>query len=181
MSPLCGGGRVREGWLPFPSRAEPGTRLCQNSLVSCTIALPTVQRRCLSVWEPCTSMGHIHGAHRHDVILFPERLDDDIAADNPVRFLDACVDELDLVACGFRRAGGDRAPRLCAGRSLAALPLWRSLPPAFEPSPCTGGAAPCRIAVARQEAPACPQADGALSQAPSGAPAPSLPHLHAAV
>jgi transposase len=49
-------------------------------------------------------MGHIQGANRHEVILFPERLDDYIAEDNPVRFLDAFVDELDLAACGFRRA-----------------------------------------------------------------------------
>jgi transposase len=49
-------------------------------------------------------MGHIHGANRHAGIRFPERLDDYIAEDNPVRFLDAFVDELDLVACGFRRA-----------------------------------------------------------------------------
>lgn len=49
-------------------------------------------------------MGHIQGANRHDVILFPERLDDYLAEANPVRFLDAFVDELDLEACGFRRA-----------------------------------------------------------------------------
>jgi transposase len=49
-------------------------------------------------------MGHLQGANRHDVSLFPERLDDSIAEDNPVRFLDAFVDELDLEACGFQRA-----------------------------------------------------------------------------
>jgi transposase len=49
-------------------------------------------------------MGYIHGANRHEVIFFPERLDDYIAEDNPVRFIDAFVDELDLVACGFQRA-----------------------------------------------------------------------------
>ena len=49
-------------------------------------------------------MGHIHGANRHDVILFPERLDDDIAEDTPVRFRDAFVDARDLEACGFQRA-----------------------------------------------------------------------------
>ncbi len=49
-------------------------------------------------------MGHIQGANRHEVLRFPERLDDYIAEDNPVRFLDAFVDELDLAACGFRRA-----------------------------------------------------------------------------
>ena len=49
-------------------------------------------------------MGFIYGAHRHEEILFPERLDDYIAAENPVRFLDAFVDHLDLAALGFQRA-----------------------------------------------------------------------------
>ena len=49
-----------------------------------------------------TTMGHIQGAHRHDAIQFPQRLDDYIAADNPVRFIDAFVDALDLEARGFR-------------------------------------------------------------------------------
>ena len=49
-------------------------------------------------------MGYIHGAHRHEEICVPERLDDYIAEDHPVRFIDAFVDGLDLVACGFQRA-----------------------------------------------------------------------------
>jgi len=49
-------------------------------------------------------MGHIQGVNRHAVIVFPERLDDYMAEDNPVRFLDAFVDELDLGAYGFQRA-----------------------------------------------------------------------------
>jgi hypothetical protein len=49
-------------------------------------------------------MGYIHGASRHAVSVFPERLDDDMAEENPVRFIDAFVDELDLAACGFHRA-----------------------------------------------------------------------------
>jgi transposase len=49
-------------------------------------------------------MGFIHGANRHEAILFPERLDDYIAAENPVRFLDAFVDHLDLTTLGFERA-----------------------------------------------------------------------------
>jgi transposase len=49
-------------------------------------------------------MGFLHGAHRHEAILFPERLDDDIAAENPVRFLDAFVDHLNLTLLGFQRA-----------------------------------------------------------------------------
>jgi transposase len=49
-------------------------------------------------------MGFIHGANRHEEILFPERLDDYIAAENPVRFLDAFVDHLNLTTLGFQRA-----------------------------------------------------------------------------
>jgi transposase len=49
-------------------------------------------------------MGFIHGANRHKAILFPERLDDDIAAENPVRFLEAFVDHLDLTTLGLQRA-----------------------------------------------------------------------------
>jgi transposase len=50
-------------------------------------------------------MGHIQGANRHEEIQFPQRLlDDYIAADNPVRFIDALVDELDLETRGFRHA-----------------------------------------------------------------------------
>ena len=49
-------------------------------------------------------MGFIHGVNRHEAILFPERLDDYIAAENPVRFLDAFVDRLDLTTLGFQRA-----------------------------------------------------------------------------
>jgi transposase len=49
-------------------------------------------------------MGFIHGADRHEAILCPARLDDDIAAENPVRFLDAFVDHLDLPRRGVQRA-----------------------------------------------------------------------------
>jgi len=54
-----------------------------------------------SVFESCTARGHIPGVNRHKVLCFPERLDDYIAEDNPVRFMDAFVDDLDLGACGF--------------------------------------------------------------------------------
>jgi transposase len=45
----------------------------------------------------------MQGTNRHEGILLPERLDDDISEENPVRFLDACVDELDLATLGFQR------------------------------------------------------------------------------
>ena len=47
-------------------------------------------------------MGHIQGANRHEEIEFPQRLDDYSTDDNPVRFIDAFVDALDLEALGFR-------------------------------------------------------------------------------
>ena len=49
-------------------------------------------------------MGFIHGANRHEEILCPERLDDSITAENPVRFLDAFVDHRNLTTLGFQRA-----------------------------------------------------------------------------
>src|SRR5262249_25949112 len=48
-------------------------------------------------------MGFIHGAHRHAEILFPERLDDSIAEENPVRFIDVFIDTVHLEALGFQR------------------------------------------------------------------------------
>ncbi len=46
----------------------------------------------------------IEGEAREQSVLFPERLDDWIAEDNPVRAVDAFVDELDLVELGFESA-----------------------------------------------------------------------------
>jgi len=48
-------------------------------------------------------MTHITGFERSQVLLLPEAVDDYVGADNPVRFIDAFVDELDLAAAGFSR------------------------------------------------------------------------------
>jgi transposase len=48
-------------------------------------------------------MTHIPGADRSQLLLLPEAIDDYVAADNPVRFIDAFVDALDLKAAGFAR------------------------------------------------------------------------------
>ena len=45
--------------------------------------------------------GFIFGDDRQQTTLFPERLDEYISEDNPVRVIDAFVDELDLFALGF--------------------------------------------------------------------------------
>ncbi|MGB8509874.1 MAG: IS1182 family transposase [Pyrinomonadaceae bacterium] len=49
-------------------------------------------------------MSYIRGADRSEVLLFLEALDDYMADDNPVRFIDAFVVSLDLVELGFARA-----------------------------------------------------------------------------
>ena len=43
----------------------------------------------------------VEGQDRSQSTLFPERLDDYIAEDNPVRAIDVFVDELDLDKLGF--------------------------------------------------------------------------------
>ena len=49
-------------------------------------------------------MPHIQGVQRDAVLLFPSSLDEYITPDNPVRVIDAFVEQLDLQALGFRRA-----------------------------------------------------------------------------
>jgi transposase/IS5 family transposase len=48
-------------------------------------------------------MSHIWGFERSQLLLLPEAIDDYVGADNPVRFIDAFVDELDLSTAGFDR------------------------------------------------------------------------------
>jgi transposase len=47
--------------------------------------------------------GYISGESRSQSTLFPEALDDYISVDNPIRFIDAFVDELQLTQLGFLR------------------------------------------------------------------------------
>lgn len=49
-------------------------------------------------------MAHISGRNRSQRLLLPESIEDYIGTDNPVRFIDAFVDSLDLEASGFVRA-----------------------------------------------------------------------------
>jgi transposase len=46
-------------------------------------------------------MAHILGHDRSQLLLLPEAVDDYVAADNPVRFIEAFVDGVDLAALGF--------------------------------------------------------------------------------
>ena len=49
-------------------------------------------------------MNHRVGLERAQTLLFPERLEDYVGPENPVRFLDAFVEKLDLAALGFTKA-----------------------------------------------------------------------------
>lgn len=49
-------------------------------------------------------MGYREGVGRDQQVLFPETLDDYVTGDNPVRFIDAFVDGLDMSELGFERA-----------------------------------------------------------------------------
>lgn len=49
-------------------------------------------------------MEHISGTVREQITLFPEAIEDYITGENPARFLDAFVDQLDMAPMGFRHA-----------------------------------------------------------------------------
>src|SRR5205085_6267151 len=48
-------------------------------------------------------MMYITGHARSQLLLLPEAVDDYVGSDNPVRFIDAFVDGLDLAAASFSR------------------------------------------------------------------------------
>ena len=70
-------------------------------------------------------MAYIAGTDRTQAVLLPEILDDYVGADNPVRFLDAFVAQVDLGALGFQRAvpadtGRATIPGSCCGCTCTA-------------------------------------------------------------
>ena len=56
----------------------------------------------------------VEGEDRSQSTLFPERLDDYVGENNPVRVVDVFVDELDLGGLGFSRV----EPLQLAGRVI---------------------------------------------------------------
>ena len=77
-------------------RLHKGTRLCENP------PPPPGTAPCLLGIE--WDMAHITGTDRAQVLLLPDTVDDYVDPDNPVRFIDAFVDSLDLAGAGFERA-----------------------------------------------------------------------------
>jgi transposase len=105
------------------------------------------------------SIGHGARFECDQLLLLPEAVDDYVGSDNPVRFLDAFVDGLDLTKAGFRRvqpkgtgrpgyAPGDllklyiygylnrvrssRRPEAECHRNIEVIWLMRTLKPDFE-------------------------------------------------
>ena len=56
-------------------------------------------------------MTHIAGHDRAQTLLLPESLDDYVGPENPVRFIEAFVDGLDLTVAGFIRVAAKRTGR----------------------------------------------------------------------
>jgi len=70
-------------------------------------------------------MKHIEGIDRDQLTLMPDTIEDYIAGDNPVRFLDTSVESLDLKGLGFPESNPNR---------MAARPI---IPAIFSASICT--------------------------------------------
>jgi transposase len=51
--------------------------------------------------------GFIEGEDRNQATLFPERIDDYVAEDNPVRVIDVFIDDLDISGLGFKAEPAD--------------------------------------------------------------------------
>jgi transposase len=49
-------------------------------------------------------MDHISGTAREQITMFPEAVEDYLSPENPVRFLDAFVDSLEMRSLGFQHA-----------------------------------------------------------------------------
>ena len=73
-------------------------------------------------------MRYIEGTPREQIVLFPESLEEYISDDNPVRFIDAFVESLDLQAAGF-----DRTTGLSSARVIEAVYLRLSEPDSQQP------------------------------------------------
>ena len=87
----------------------------------------------------------IEGEDRSQITLFPERLEDYVAEDNPVRVVDAFVDQLDLYGLGFRRvdASVTGRPGYHPSVLLKLHNLWLPQPGSIEPPFGTGGGTQC--------------------------------------
>ena len=104
---------------------------------------------------------YVEGSDRSQGSLFPERLDDYIAEDNPVRAIEVFVDELDLDQLAPR---SDRQARLPSGDAAEDLHLRLPQSDSIQPSPGAGNAAQRRVDLADRSSDAGLQDDCRLPQ-----------------
>jgi hypothetical protein len=65
------------------------------------------------------------GHDRSQTLLLPESLDDYVGPENPVRFVDAFVDSLDLASAGFARVQSKEAGHLYVAFEEMVYPVAR--------------------------------------------------------
>jgi hypothetical protein len=75
-----------------------------------------------------SGMSHITGHDRSQTLLLPESVDNHVGPENPVRFIDAFVDGLDLMIAGF----------------TSVVPKWTGRP-GYAPSDAWLAEGPCRV------------------------------------
>ena len=83
---------------------DEATRCANDPGCVKTFCLITVEKSVYySVDRIRSPMHHIQGCDRNQTLLLPNSVDDYIGPDNPVRFVDAFVEQLDLQGIGFWR------------------------------------------------------------------------------
>src|SRR5262245_42685544 len=108
----------------------------------------------------------VEGEDRRQGALLPHCLDDYVTENNPVRVIEAFIDELDLATLGLRRCRprDHWAPSVPSSDATEDLSLRLSQPRAVEPAARTGSAAQYRADVADRAAGTRLQDDRRLPQ-----------------
>jgi hypothetical protein len=105
------------------------------------------------------------GDDRSQSTLFPERLDDYLGEDNPVRAIDVFVDELDLARLGFGGVEPEATGRPAYHpATLLKIYVYGYLNRVQEPAPGAGVPAQHRVGVAKRPADAGLQDHSRLPQ-----------------
>src|SRR5271155_4058450 len=123
------------------------------------------------------------GDDRSQSTLFPERLDDYLGEDNPVRAIDVFVDELDLAGLGFWGVEPEATGRasLSSGDIVEDLRLRIPQPGAVKPASGAGVPAQHRTGLADRTPDAGLQDHSRLPQGQQRGHPPGLPRVRGAV
>ena len=72
--------------------------------------------------------GFIEGEDRHQATMFPERLDDYVDKEGPVRVIDAFIDELPISGLGFKTEPNDTGRPAYHPKTMLKLYVYGYLP-----------------------------------------------------